>query len=652
MPNSSKVPRCLRLAAFFLLASSAWAAVPDWVRTAAAASLPKYETDTNAVVLLDEVTYTVIGPDDYLEHYRRAVKILRPDGRDEADLSLHFHQKEKVVSLHAWCIDNSGHEYELKEKDFAERGLFDFELYNDIRLRTATAPARDPGSVIAFEYEVRRHPWLNHFSWGFQESIPVHQAHVVLQLPQGWEYRAYWAGISPAAPVQKTGNEVEWTLYDLPAIEHEAMSPARWALSARLGLAYLEPRPSAKNTASWEALGKWYDQLTTGRRDPSRELSEKARQLSSGKIDFDSRTRALASFLQSEIRYVAIEIGIGGYLPHPAQDIFRARYGDCKDKATLLSSMLHEVGIESDYVIINTHRGAVHPDVPSPIFNHVILAIELPPGTSTDSYRAVVTAKSGKRYLLFDPTDPYTPLGELRGDLQDSYALLVSDGQGELIHTPLLAPDTNLLVRIGHFTLSADGVLAGKIVEHRSGDHAWQERAALVHANQQERAQRIERRLSRSLQGFILEKTDIEQLDQIQQKLVISLTLSEPGYGQVRGPLMLVRPRILGEKSFALERKPRLYPFQFERTSRETDVFEIELPKEYSVEDVPDPVKVDAGFATYQSKVEVEGSKLRYSREFVRRDVLISPERTEEFRKFLGTIGSDEAAVVVLKRAQ
>jgi len=113
---------------------------------------------------------------------------------------------------------------------------------------------------------------------------------------------------------------------------------------------------------------------------------------------------------------------------------------------------------------------------------------------------------------------------------------------------------------------------------------------------------------------------------------------------------MLVRPRVLGEKGFALERKPRQYPFQFERASRETDTFEIELPKEYSVEDVPDPVKVDAGFASYESRVEVQGSKLRYSREFVRRDVFIGPERTEELRKFLGTIGADEAAVVVLKR--
>ena len=633
-----------------LIASCAWGAVPDWVRTYAGASLPKYEPDTNAVVLLDEVTYTVTAPDEYVEHYRRAVKILRPDGRDEADFSMHFRQKEKVVSLHAWSIDPKGHEYELRDKDFAERGLFDFELYNDIRLRTATAPAAEPGAVVAFEFEIRRHAWLNHFTWAFQESIPVHESHVVLHLPPGWEYRAYWAGISPVEAVQKTGNEAEWVLRDLPAIQREAMSPPYWALSARLALAYLEPGTAAKNVASWEALGTWYDQLSAGRRNPSRELAEKAHQLTAGQTSFDGKVHALASFLQSDIRYVAIEIGIGGYLPHPAQEVFRVRYGDCKDKATLLSSMLHEVGIESDYVIVNTHRGTVHPDLPSPIFNHMILAIALPPEASTDSYRTVVTAKTGKRYLIFDPTDPYTPLGELRGSLQDTYALLVEDGHGELIHTPLLTPDTNLLTRTGHFTLSADGALAGQIVEDSCGDHAWHERSALIHANEQERAQRIERRLSRSLKGFILEKTDIQQLDHIQQKLVISMTFNEPGYGQVRGPLMLVRPRVIGEKGFALERKPRQYPFQFDRASRETDTFEIELPKEYAVEDVPDPVKVDAGFASYESKIEVQGSTVRYSREFVRRDVSIGPEHTEELRNFLGTIGADEAAVVVLKR--
>jgi hypothetical protein len=73
-----------------------------------------------------------------------------------------------------------------------------------------------------------------------------------------------------------------------------------------------------------------------------------------------------------------------------------------------------------------------------------------------------------------------------------------------------------------------------------------------------------------------------------------------------------------------------------EGTSRETDMYEIDLPKEYVVDDVP----------------EVVGSKLRYSREFVQRNVLIPPDRTEDLRKLEGIIGADEVAAVVLKRAQ
>ena len=92
-------------------------------------------------------------------------------------------------------------------------------------------------------------------------------------------------------------------------------------------------------------LGRWYVGLTSDRRIATPEITQKARELTAGKTDFDGKARTLASFLQSEVRYVAIEIGIGGYQPHPAGDVFHARYGDCKDKVTLLSTMLREVGI-------------------------------------------------------------------------------------------------------------------------------------------------------------------------------------------------------------------------------------------------------------------------------------------------------------------
>jgi hypothetical protein len=647
VPQETRKFAWIVVAVLMLFCQHLRAAVPDWARQAAAQPVGTYDVETKAVVLLDETSYTVTAPGEYVQHHRRAVRILRPDGRDEGELGVHFGQKEKLLSVHAWTVDSSGREYELKDKDFMESSPYAEGLYDDIRFRVAKAPASAPGSVIAFEYEVHRHAWLNQLHWFFQDTIPVREARLTLNLPPGWEFKSSWAAASAVQPSQ-VGNGWQWTVRDVPGIEHEPMMPAFLALSGRMELAYFDPGGTA--VGSWDGLGRWYSGLTNGRRTPTPEISEKVRQLTAGKTDFDGKLRALTSFMQSDVRYVGIWIGIGGYQPHPAGDVFHARYGDCKDKATLLSSMLQEAGIGSEYVLIDTERGTVHPDVPSAWFNHAILAVELPKEIGTDAYHSVVTAKTGKRYLIFDPTDEYTPVGELRSDLQDSYALLITDSRGELILTPTLSPDANIISRTGHFILSSDGTLVGEVVENRSGDHARAVRHALIHANQQQRLQHFEHQLSRSLRGFTLQSTDIQQLDQSQKNLVLTFKFTTPQYGQVRGPLMLLRPRVLGEKGFDVERKLRHYPVELEGTSRQTDVYEIEIPQDYKVDDVPDPVKIDVGFASYQSKIEVTGSKLRYSREYVIHDLSVNPDHMADLRKLEGTIGDDEAAAVVLKR--
>jgi len=628
-----------------------WASLPDWMVQAKNQTLPAYEPDTDGVVLLDDETFIVTSPTEYVQHYRRVVKILRPDGREAGDFVVYLRGREKVLSLHAWSVDKDGREYEVKDKDFVDRGVTSYELYDDVRLRTTHVPAANPGSVVAFEFEVRRQPMINQLSDWMQEQMPVREARLALELPSGWEYKTSWAGITQVEPVHVSATRTEWAVHDLPGIQHEPMRPPVGALAARAIITYFGPGVTEQANATWDGIGRWYNVLIQGRRDPSPEIAAKAQELTNGKADFDGKVRALASFLQTDVRYVAIEIGIGGYQPHPASDIFRARYGDCKDKATLLSSLLQTVGIRSDYVIIDTERGEVRPELPSTYFNHAILAVEVPEGVPTSSYHSMVVSHDGRHFLIFDPTDPYTPVGELRGELQDTYALLVTEKAGELIHTPLAPPEENLYTRSGHFSLSSDGILTGDVVVKSSGDHAIRERAVLIDKNEQERTQSLERSLNRSLSGFRLEKLEIQQLGSPQQNPVIAMSLTAPSYSQQRGPLLLVRPRVLGEKGFFLERKPRKYAFQFESTTREVDEYEINLPKDYTVDDVPDPVKVDMGFARYESKVEVKGSTIRYSREFVRKDVLIPADHIEEVRKLLGVIGADETAVVILKKA-
>jgi len=116
--------------------------------------------------------------------------------------------------------------------------------------------------------------------------------------------------------------------------------------------------------------------------------------------------------------------------------------------------------------------------------------------------------------------------------------------------------------------------------------------------------------------------------------------------------LMLVRPRVVGEKDLGLDfSKPRLYPVELHGSSKESDTYEIELPEGYTVDDIPDPVKIDVGFASYQSKTEIKGQTLSYHREYVVRSVEIDPEKFAQLKAFEGSIGADERAAVVLKRA-
>src|SRR5579872_4529886 len=427
---------------FTMLPAFAGVNIPDWVRQAAAQPLGTYAPETKAVILLDQTDYTVTAPGDFIEHSRSIVKILRPEGREEGDLGVDLKRGEKLNYLHAWTVDASNHEYELKQKDFVEKSFPSFILYQDIRFLTATAPSAGPGSVIAFEFEAHRHSFSNQINQFFQEPNPVREVKISLSLPSGWEFKDSWPSESAVKPTEVTPGHWEWTAHDLPGIDPEPMMPESFVLLGRLAIAYFPPGETG-NMASWAALGHWYTGLTTGRRDPTPDIVQEVEHLTSGKTDFDSKIRILTAYLQSEIRYVAIEIGIGGYQPHPASDIYRYHYGDCKDKATLLSSMLHVAGINSNYILIDTDRGFVNPSVPSVWFNHAILAIEIPAEIKTTQYPSAITAKDGKRYIVFDPTDEYTPVGSLRAELQNSYALLVTDSGGELIRTPLLDPDTN-----------------------------------------------------------------------------------------------------------------------------------------------------------------------------------------------------------------
>ena len=622
--------------------------IPDWVRQAALQKLPVYPSDTDAVELLSEETDTVVAPDEHVQHCRRVVKILRPDGRSEGNLFIRIGRDERLLSVHAWSIDAAGHEYELKQKDFIDVSSTNYELYSDISFKHAVVPAAGPGTLVGFEYEAKRHDYFNELHWSLQKRIPVLRTSFSVQLPTGWELKENWSGTEPVKSIASGANGWQWVKDNLPGIDDEPDRPVDAALAARLTIALYTP--TRKLGTDWAALANWAVTLFRVQRSVTPEMTSKVQELIAGKAEFEAKVRAITEFMQNEIRYVEISIGIGGYQPHPASDVFHARYGDCKDKANLLSTLLGQAGINSDMILIHTERGVVRPETPGNYFNHAILAIELPPDVPIKKYPSAITLKNGKSYVIFDPTDEWMPFGQVRAELQDSYALLVTDTGGELIHVPISEPDSSALVRSAKLTLTPEGTIAGEVREKLTGDFAEQFRMGAQTANQQQQLQHYERQVAHSVKNATVQGLTFDGLKQLSQPVDVHYSIAADRYAQTTGPLLIVRPRVLGVKTISLERKARKYPLVVGGTALETDDFELQIPAGYVVDDKPGPVSVDTPFASYKSHIEVNGDKLHYSREYVMKSLEIPADKIEELRAFENKVAADENAAVVFKK--
>ena len=433
-------------ASFFVLAAAPAVAskdsVPDWVRTAAAQDIPHYSPETNAVVLMDETTYTIAADGTATEHYRSVLKILRPQGREEALIYVPFDKDTKILSLHVWSIGPDGHEYAVKDNEIIEYGYpGQGNLFMDEKFKAAKAPGRDPGGIVAYEYEQRIRPYLTEKTWFFQSDIPRLNQSFTLELPQGYTYGTVWAHHNQMKAVDLEHQRWRWEMKDTPAIDldHVLMRPSELALAGRMTVHYGPPGVTAATQGTWQSVGEWYDMLAKDRLVATPEIAAKAKELVGDKTDFYDKTEAVAEFVQKQIRYFVIEMGIGGNQPHFAGDIFHNRYGDCKDKATLLSAMLSTVGVHSALVLVDDRRGVVDPDAPSIVGDHMIAAIEIPKGYSSPKLHSVVTAKTGRQYLIFDPTWEKTAFGQLEHNLQGGYGVLMEGKDSQVFQFPLLS---------------------------------------------------------------------------------------------------------------------------------------------------------------------------------------------------------------------
>lgn len=633
---------------------------PQWMHALVNAPLPAHDDKTDAVLLYSEENVIVQSADKIKTHVRQAYKILRPGGREHGFVVVPFNSPgQKINGLHGWCIPAQGKDYEVKEKDGAEVALPKVEgsdLVSDVKAKIINVPAPDPGNIIGYEFELEEQPLVLQDIWGFQEQSPVRESHYSLQLPPGWEYKVSWINYPEVKSTQTGSNLWQWTVSDVKGVRREEDMPPVSGVAGHMIVSYFPPGGAgAKGYANWQEMGIWYRNLINGRLEPSPEIKQKVISLTASADTPLDKMRSLAQFVQHDIRYVAIELGIGGWQPHPVREVFTHHYGDCKDKTTLMASMLHEIGVDSYYVVINTDRGSVTPEMPAHHgFNHVIIAVKLPDGVTDRSLISTMQHPRLGRLLFFDPTNEVTPFGQIRGHLQANYGLLVTPDGGELVELPMQPAAMNSIQRTGKLSLDATGTLKGDVDEVRVGDRAWSERWTLrTVMKDADRIKPIESLLAGSLSTFHITKASIVNFEHTDRPFGFVYSFEAENYGKNAGGLLLLRPRVLGTKSSGLleTKEPRKFPIEFDGPVRDSDTFEITLPPGYVVDELTPPVDADYPFASYHSKTEARGDVVRYTRTFEVKELSVPVSKADDLKKFYRTIAGDERNTVVLRPA-
>ncbi len=238
-------------------------------------------------------------------------------------------------------------------------------------------PGAEDGSLVGFEIVTQGRIPISGEKFRMEEVIPVRASELHVSVPSG---SMHWFINHPdrVKVLSQSSNGAAFRTENRPAIPDESDAPPFSSLAAVVFVNYDPKGLSALQ--SWEEAGHSYHALFDNGEKPETEIASQVQTLSLGESDELSKIDALYTYVSRQIRYVAIEIGIGGYQPHLPADVYKNKYGDCKDKATLLISMLDKIGLRGYPALVGT-RGDVEADPAAPTlatFDHMIVAFPVP----------------------------------------------------------------------------------------------------------------------------------------------------------------------------------------------------------------------------------------------------------------------------------
>lgn len=344
--------------------------------TAEAAPWEEAYRDEPYIRLLKEVVVRINKDFTYSKTVHIVDKIQSEGGKKLGEIPIRYDQsREEVKEIEAYIVLPDG--TRLKSEKIQDLNDPDnFGVYSDYRIKMITMPNVVVGSTIDWkETTLYKKPVVeNNFyqSLRFSDYIPMKEVRYRIIAPKGMKLNFKKSNTALEPRIEYAGDEVSytWEMQNIEKIEAEEYMPSFWDIGAGV---------TVSTWNDWKQLSDWIWSLYQKNLSVSPEMKKKVQELVHGRKTTTEKIQEIIDYLQTDFRYVSMNIDAHGYEPHPANEIYSNKYGDCKDQTLLAMAMLSEIGISAWPTLVYTGPDFIRADMlPMPFyFNHAILFIEL-----------------------------------------------------------------------------------------------------------------------------------------------------------------------------------------------------------------------------------------------------------------------------------
>lgn len=599
--------------------------------------------NANSVVRIDDFVVEVNSQNSMTYKAKVATTVLNKLGDHNKYIQVSFDKNTKIKSIETYIYDAFGKEIKkVKNSEYQDVSAVDGgTLFGDSRMIYYRYTPISYPYTIYYEYEVESINTGFIPGWRPISSYltSVESSSYTLKSKEGLKIRFKEKNFEGYVIEKETSdNKLSYEIANQTAIKKEPSSPLLRDFTPTLiaGLYKFSLEGINGEASNWSEFGKWqYDYLKAGNDKIHDDVKILVLNLVEGINDPIEKAKIIYKYVQDRTRYISVQVGIGGWMPIPANEVHRLGYGDCKGLANYTKTLLDAVGVESYYTVIwaGDENRNVEKDFFSMQGNHIILNLPTNDGN-----------------IWLECTSQKVPFGYLGDFTDDRDALVITPEGGVIKHTKVYDSKENLQVVKGEYEIDEKGTINASVKITSKGTQYIDNLQRNDGVSRDELIKLFKNHLS------YLNNIKFSKIEAFNNRDEVSfdeeIEFKATNYFSESGSDILIPINAFNRGSIAPRRvRDRKLPFEIKYSYMDIDEVEIKLPPSFELMYVPENKEVETKYGSYSFELsKINETTYLYKRTIEIKEGKYPKEEYSSYRSFRKTIGKYDNSKIILKR--